>query len=435
MEKQKILKESFNRFSKLSWEERLAILKKLGILKKEDIQVLKKESLGIDLAEQFIENALGYYPLPLGVLPYLLVDKKAYTIPLAIEETSVIASLAKTAKWIHRDGFIRTRVREDLGTGQIQFAKIRDEENFFKVIKDKKDHFIDLANKNAASRLVKRGAGVKDIEVRKIQRKDGFSMGIVHVYVDTGNAMGANLINQICEFLKDPMEFETGEVASLCILSNFMDRKVVEARVEIKEGDEHLFSRIEEASYFAEMDPYRAATHNKGILNGIDAVLIATGNDWRAVEAGAHAYATRFGKYQGLSRWVKEGKKLIGTLEAPINVGTVGGMTRLHPFAKLHLRMMGIESSLELSRVCAAVGLVQNLGALRALCTEGIIEGHMKLHIKNLMMGAGARLEEREPLQNRVRNFLKIKKHITQGHVLELLKELRNKDEKSHRDD
>jgi hydroxymethylglutaryl-CoA reductase len=206
--------------------------------------------------------------------------------------------------------------------------------------------------------------------------------------------MGANIINQVCEYLKGPVEEVTGEKVGICILSNLVDSRLTRARVEMNGLDEEMMERIEEASLFAQKDPYRAATNNKGVLNGIDPILIATGNDWRAVEAGVHAYATQDGSYRSITRWKRDGKRLVGIFEAPVVLGVVGGVTTLHPTAKICLRMLRVKSAEELSRVCASVGLVQNLGALRALTTVGIIEGHMKLHIKNLTLGAGA--EERE---------------------------------------
>ena len=237
--------------------------------------------------------------------------------------------------------------------------------------------------------------------------------------------MGANIINQALEYLKTPIENLTGEQVTMCILSNLNDHKVTTARVIIRNVDESLGERLQEASLFAETDPYRAATHNKGVMNGIDPVLIATGNDWRAVEAGVHAYAARTGQYKAISQWRFSNGVLTGELTAPIIVGTVGGVTALHPTANMCLRMMGIDSANHLSRVIAAVGLVQNLGALRALCTEGIIQGHMKLHLDNLLLVAGASEEEMPLLKNRLQQWLLQNKRVSLNNAHSLLEEIR----------
>ncbi|RME17753.1 MAG: hydroxymethylglutaryl-CoA reductase, degradative, partial [Bdellovibrio sp.] len=235
----------------------------------------------------------------------------------------------------------------------------------------------------------------------------------------------ANIINQVCEFLKPEVELLTGEKVSICILSNLVDTKLTRAKVVLKDQDPELIDKIVEASLFAQKDPYRATTNNKGVLNGIDPILIATGNDWRAVEAGVHAYAARSGQYQSITRWKRVNDLLVGEFEAPLIVGVVGGVTRLHPMAQMALRMLGVQSAEELSRVCAAVGLVQNLGALRALTTEGIIEGHMKLHIKNLTLGAGAKEKEIPLVQKRLEEILALTKRITLSNAIEVLREIR----------
>jgi hydroxymethylglutaryl-CoA reductase len=238
--------------------------------------------------------------------------------------------------------------------------------------------------------------------------------------------MGANIVNQICEFLKQPVEEATGERVSMCILSNLVDSKVTRSEVLIRNPGEEMADKLVEASVFAWEDPYRAATNNKGVLNGIDPILMATGNDWRAVEAGVHAFASRTGQYRSVTRWMRQGKDLLGVFEAPIVVGIVGGVTRLHPMARLSLKMMGVKRASELSRICAAVGLVQNLGALKALTTVGIIEGHMKLHIQNLTIGAGAEEKEIPILQKRLEEILAMTKRISLNHAVEVLKEIRS---------
>ena len=250
-------------------------------------------------------------------------------------------------------------------------------------------------------------------------------MAVIHLMMDSCDAMGANIINQVLEYLKGPIENLTGERVTMCILSNLNDQKLTTAKVTIRDVEPDLGMRLQEASLFAETDPYRAATHNKGVMNGIDPVLIATGNDWRAVEAGVHAYAARSGTYQAISRWRYYEGVLSGELTAPIIVGTVGGVTSLHPTANMCLRMMRIESANQLSRVIAAVGLVQNLGAIKALSTEGIIQGHMKLHIDNLLMVAGATEMEMPLLKERLQDWLMTNKRVSLNNAYDLLAEIR----------
>jgi hydroxymethylglutaryl-CoA reductase len=418
----------FNGFSKLSRKQRLESLKQMGVLNKDDYRFIESGAIiDPELADKFIENSLGYFQLPIGVAAHFVIDAKPYAIPMAVEETSIIAAASKSAKFIKDNGTITTEIIGDEIIGQIQIAKVTDYGKFFEVIENNKQNLIDSANKDVAHGLVSRGGGVTSINVRSIDRGDGSHMAVVHVYANTCEAMGANIINQVCEYLKPKIEALTNESVTMCILSNLVDSKVTRATVRIKNRDDEFIDKMVEGSLFAQLDPYRAATNNKGILNGIDPILIATGNDWRAVEAGAHAYAARKGQYSSLSRWYKEGKDLVGVLEAPIVLGTVGGMTRLHPFAKLSLKMMGIKSADELSRVCAAVGLAQNFGAIRALTTVGIIEGHMKLHIQNLTLGIGAKENEMPVLQKRLEEILKRTKRISLSHAKDVLREIRDK--------
>jgi hydroxymethylglutaryl-CoA reductase len=310
--------------------------------------------------------------------------------------------------------------------GQIQVAKLKNPETFKAKVLEKAPEFISMANQEVAFGLVKRGGGVTKIEVRLLARPDGGTMGVVHVMANPCDAMGANIINQVCEFLKLPIEELTNEKVTMCILSNLVDTKLTKAEVILEKIDPELAEKIEEASIFGEVDPYRAATNNKGVLNGIDPILIATGNDWRAVEAGIHAYAARGGTYSSITQWRRDGHRLVGRFEAPLIVGTVGGVTTLHPTAKMCLKMMGVQSANELSRIIASVGLVQNLGALRALTTVGIIEGHMKLHIKNLTLGAGAEEKEVPYVQKRLEEILALRKRISLSNAIDILRELRN---------
>lgn len=422
----------FQGFSKLNRNERYQKLNKVGALTKEDIEFLDKGGLkDLSLGEKFIENVIGYFQLPLGVATNFRIDGRDILIPLAVEETSIVAAASKTAKWVRDCGYIQTRVDGHEIIGQIQIAKLKMPEEFEQKIMAKASALIDEANVEVAFGLVKRGGGVTAIKVRLLDRPDGLKMGVVHVMANPCDAMGANIINQVCEYLKGPIEEITGEKVTMCILSNLVDTKLTKAEIVLEQIDPELAEKIEEASIFAEIDPYRAATNNKGVLNGIDPILIATGNDWRAVEAGIHAYAARSGSYSSITKWRRDGNRLIGNFEAPLIVGTVGGVTTLHPTAKMSMRMMAVQSANELSRVIASVGLVQNLGALKALTTVGIIEGHMKLHIKNLTLGAGAEEKEIPYVQKRLEEILALRKRISLSNATEVLKELRRQNTNS----
>ena len=274
--------------------------------------------------------------------------------------------------------------------------------------------------------MVQRGGGVRDITLRKVERGDQSHMAIFHVLFNPCDAMGANIINQVCEYLKGPIEIASGESVTMCILSNLVDTKLTVAEVTLKNIPTEMGEKIQEASLFAEKDPYRAATHNKGVLNGIDPILIATGNDWRAVEAGIHAFACRDGHYASVTKWRYTNQTLTGRFTAPLIVGTVGGVTSLHPTAKICLAMLNVKDASELAQICAAVGLVQNLGALKALTTVGIIEGHMKLHIKNLTLGVGANEKETQPLQRRLEQLLAVKKRISHSDAWQILQSIRH---------
>ncbi len=420
--------ELFRGFSKLSREERFQRLIALGAMTPEDITFLKQGGIKeLTLADKLIENVIGYFQLPLGVATNFKIDGKDYVIPLAVEETSIIAALSKSAKWIRQHGEITTSVQGDCIIGQIQLAEVTYIDSFSKIITENKNYLISMANDDVAFNMVKRGGGVVDLEVRHIKRDDGKDMAVIHLTMNSCDAMGANIINQVLEYLKAPIEKLTGEQVTMCILSNLNDKKLTSARVTMHSIDPELGHKLQEASLFAEMDPYRAATHNKGVMNGIDPVLIATGNDWRAVEAGVHAYASRTGRYQAITRWRYHEGILTGELTAPIIVGTVGGVTSLHPTAKMCLRMMNISSANHLSQIIAAVGLVQNLGAIKALCTDGIIQGHMKLHIDNLLLVAGADECEMPVLKERLQQWLDLNKRVSLNNAHDLLAEIRQR--------
>lgn len=416
----------FKGFSKLSRSERLQRLVEMGGLTIEEVRYLQMGGLqDFALGEKFIENVVGYFQLPLGVATNFNVDGRDVIVPMAVEETSIVAAASKTAKWVRENGYIQTEMIGQNIIGQIQLARVSDFSKFERTISENKDALIQRANEEVLASMVKRGGGVRDISVRSIPRPDGKTMAVVHVCMDAVDAMGANAINQVCEYLKAPIQDLTHETVTMCILSNLVDTKLTKAQVVLENIEPGLAESIEEASLFAQLDPYRAATNNKGVLNGIDPIIIATGNDWRAVEAGVHAFAVSDGQYRSITRWKRQGSSLVGELVAPIVVGTVGGVTTLHPTSVLCLKMMGSPSANELSKIIASVGLVQNLGALKALTTVGIIEGHMKLHIKNLSLGAGANEREMPVVVKKLEEILFNKKRISLSHAVEVLNELR----------
>lgn len=425
------LSQSFAGFSKLTWDERLQMLKDFQVISTEELAQLKSEAqLDISLGEKFIENLVGYFQMPIGVATNFKIDGEDFFIPMAVEETSIIAAASKTAKLVREFGAITTRV---IGTdiiGQIQIAKVKDIQKLTEMLKVHQSEWIKVANEQVAQGLVARGGGVKSLSLRTIDRPDGGTMAVIHVLMDPVDAMGANIINQVCEYLKTPIQEVTNETVTMCILSNLVDTKLTEAKVVLnlssKGIDLELAHKIEEASLFSQLDPYRAATNNKGVLNGIDPILIATGNDWRAVEAGVHAYAAvSSGSYSSVTHWKVVDQKLVGILKAPLIVGIVGGVTTLHPMAKVALKMLRVKKATDLSRILAAVGLVQNLGALKALSTVGIIEGHMKLHLKNLSLGAGASEDEIPRLVKKLESVLVKQKRISLNDAVLALKELR----------
>jgi hydroxymethylglutaryl-CoA reductase len=420
-------------FHRLTVEERHVIL---AAASETDLETLKRtlltEPLSPKLADHWIENAVGYFQLPLGIATHLKVDGRELLVPMAVEETSIIAAVSSTAKWIDKmGGTVQTRMEGSYIIGQVQFPRLENSRQFSDVLLRQKSKWIEQANLFVPG-LVRRGGGIKDLEVRIFPRADGRGeMGVVHFYCDPCDAMGANLINQVCEAMKADLETATGERGGLCILSNLVDSKLAVAEVVIPGVDGELGVGIEEASIFAESDPYRATTHNKGVLNGIDPILIATGNDWRAVEAGAHAYAALSGKYQPVTKWRYDADAgiLRGVFRAPLAVGTAGGVTTSHPVAKWALKILRVQKSEDLSRICAAVGLVQNLGALKALSTVGVVKGHMQLHATNLALLAGATHDEVAEVKARLSEILAVEKNINVTRAREVLDLIReNKD-------
>lgn len=442
MDKKSDILKYFSGFSKLSRDQRFQRLMEMGALKLSDIEYLRSGGVQeLDLADNLIENALGYFQLPLGVATNFVINGKPYVIPMAVEETSIIAAASKTARWVQQKGQLTTTVEGTDIIGQIQIAEVHSFENLKKLLEEHRSQWIEWANTQVAASMVARGGGVSDIRLRQVssvskecsaEDSESGSMAVFHVHFNPCDAMGANMINQVCEGLKGPIEEASGETVTMCILSNLVDTKLTVATVEIDEVEEALGQRIEQASLFAESDPYRAATNNKGVLNGIDPILIATGNDWRAVESGLHAYCCQDGQYRSLTQWRYKDGRLTGVFRGPLIVGTVGGVTSLHPTARLCLELLGTDRASELSQICAAVGLVQNLGALRALTTVGIIEGHMKLHIKNLTLGTDASDSERQSLQKRLEQLLAARKKISLTDALQVLQRIRESKGRSH---
>ena len=361
-----------------------------------------------------VENAIGTYSLPLGIGLNFIVDGREVLVPMAIEEPSVIAGASYMAKLARAGGGFTTIMSEPEMIGQIQVLDVRDLVHASMEIMNHKDEL--LAEVDAVDPVIKKmGGGARDLEVRIMEDSPIGPFLVVHIIYDVRDAMGANAVNTACEKLAASLEKITGGRAHLRILSNLADRRLVTARCTIPlnelgftAGDGLIFTGeqvrdgIIEAWAFAAVDPYRAATHNKGIMNGVDAVVIATGNDWRAIEAGAHAYASSSGCYTSLSTWGKDADgDLIGELTMPMAVGIVGGATRVHPAALASIKLLAVKTASELARIIASVGLAQNLAALRALATEGIQRGHMSLHARQVAIAAGATgdLIERVALQ------------------------------------
>ncbi|CDO03806.1 3-hydroxy-3-methylglutaryl-coenzyme A reductase [Oceanobacillus picturae] len=359
------------------------------------------EPLSTETADKMIENVIGTYPLPLGVGLNFLINGKEYVVPMAIEEPSVVASASYIAKIVREAGGFTTEATERVMIGQIQVVGAPDLDAAKASILAEKDSLIEDANAAYPS-LVARGGGAEDLEVRILNEASDSAYGkmlVVHLYVNTCDAMGANIINTMVESLAPTVESLTNGKVYLRILSNYADRCLARARCVIpanllQSGDfsgEEVRDGVVHAYEFAASDPYRAVTHNKGIMNGIDPIVIATGNDWRAVEAGAHAYAARTGQYSSMTTWSTDSKgNLVGELELPMSVGTVGGAIRVHPIAKVAQDILNVESAQELAQVIVAVGLAQNLGALKALVTDGIQKGHMALHSRSVAIAAGA---------------------------------------------
>lgn len=379
-------------FYKLGMAERLGIVKEFGGLTDEEALSLSGFG-GLDptVPDKMIENAIGSFQLPLGIAVNFQINGRDYLIPMAIEEPSVVAAASNAAKMARDKGGFFTSSTPPMMIGQVQLTDIKDPSKVKHIILEKKRDILELANKQDPM-LVKLGGGAKDLEVRVINTLKGPNV-IVHLLVDVRDAMGANAVNTMAEAVAPLLESLSSGRVRLRILSNLASHRLARARAVWSKdaiGGEDVVDGVVEAYVFAEADPYRCATHNKGIMNGIDAVILATGNDTRAIEAGAHSYAARTGAYKPLTTFEKttEGD-LVGTIELPMAVGLVGGATKVHPTARACIRLLDVKSAQELGEIVAAVGLAQNFAALRALATVGIQKGHMTLHAKNIVASVG----------------------------------------------
>ncbi|WP_347089964.1 hydroxymethylglutaryl-CoA reductase, degradative [Streptococcus parasanguinis] len=386
-------------FAKLSPTERIEALLKEGLLTWDEAQILKEQKgLPLSIADQLTENVLSTFDLPFSLAPYFLINGRDYVLPMVTEEPSVVAAASFAAKLIQRSGGFTTQVHQRQMIGEIALTDVEDVEVASKRILEDKETLLQLANEAYPS-IVKRGGGARDLWV---ENKGDFL--IVYLAVDPKEAMGANMLNTMLEALTDRIQKLSGGQALMAILSNLATRSLVSARCAIDfkvlsrnpEEAIELAHRMEQASQLAQVDPYRAATHNKGIFNGIDALVLATGNDWRAIEAGAHAYAAQSGSYKGLSHWTSQPKekKLYGEITLPMPVATKGGSIGLNPTVQVSHRLLEEPSAIELAGIIASLGLAQNFAALKALVTTGIQAGHMKLQARSLALLAGAKEEE-----------------------------------------
>ena len=397
-------------FYELTVEERRQKLAQALGLTGEDMAVLSSpDALPFEVADTMVENAVGTFALPFGVALNFQINGRDHIIPMVVEEPSVIAAASYAALISRKGGGFATEADPGAMIGQIQLIKVPDPGAAVERLGAARARILAAAEELTPG-LCRRGAGPRDVEVRLVRTSWGEAMVVVHILLDTGDAMGANAVNSLVESLAPMIEEIAGGTVCLKILSNLADRRLARAVVRVpftalgKDGisGEEVAERMLYAYEFAANDPYRATTHNKGIMNGIDAVAVATGNDWRSIEAAAHAYASRDGSYRSLTTWSIEDKHLVGAIELPMAVSTVGPMVQSHPRVRLALRLLGVSSARELAGIMAAVGLASNMAAMRALATEGIQKGHMSLHARSVSHAAGARGEAAEELRRRL---------------------------------
>jgi len=397
-------------FYRLTVDERRRKLAEALELNGAEVEALNAaDALPLDVADIMVENAVGTFALPFGVALNFRVNERDHVIPMVVEEPSVIAAASNAALVARAGGGFVAEADPGAMIGQIQLVDVPDPGAAVERIGAARARLLATAEELTPG-LCRRGAGPRDVEVRLVRASGGETMVIVHVLLDTGDAMGANAVNSLVEALAPMVAEIAGGTTCLRILSNLADHRLARAAVRIPfsalerdglDGAE-VAQRMLYAYEFAANDPYRAATHNKGIMNGIDAVAVATGNDWRAIEAGAHPYACRDGKYASLTTWEIDDGHLVGTIELPMAVSTVGPLVESHPRVRLAMRMLNVPGARELGGIMAAVGLASNLGAMRALATEGIQKGHMALHARAVSHAAGARGEEAEELRRRL---------------------------------
>ena len=390
-------------FRALTPAQRFAYIAKVVSLTDDEVALLAQPgALSVDRANGMVENVIGTFELPLGVAGNFTVNGRDYLVPMAVEEPSVVAAASFMAKLARDGGGFEASSTGPLMRAQVQVIGITDPYGARLALLRARDEILAVANSRDKV-LIGLGGGCRDIEVHVFGDTPRGAMVVMHLIVDVRDAMGANTVNTMAEAVSPLVEKLTGGTVRLRILSNLADLRLARARVRLapsvlatrERSGEEVVEGVIDAYTFAAIDPYRAATHNKGIMNGVDPVIVATGNDWRAVEAGAHAYACRSGRYTSLTTWEKDTTgALVGTIEMPMPVGLVGGATKTHPLARLALKILDVKSAQELGEVAVAVGLAQNLGALRALATEGIQRGHMALHARNIALVAGATGDE-----------------------------------------
>jgi len=420
----KPMKSKMSGFHELSADEKLELIKKFADLTDEEQELLRKTgALDIHKAEMMIENVIGTTEYPVGIATNFLINGRDYMIPMVLEEPSVVAAASYAAKLARPLGGFVAEADEPVMIGQIQLVGIKDMKEAKRQIMLKKEEIFDTAN-NCDSVLVQFGGGVRDIEVREFETKRG-NMVVVHLLVDVRDAMGANAVNTMCERVAPLLEKATGGEARLRIITNLADRRVARSKA-IWSRDvlgEDTIEKILDAYELAANDQYRCTTHNKGAMNGIDAVVLATANDFRAIEAGAHSYAARDGHYRPLTKYYKDDDgNLVGEIALPLAIGLVGGATRTHPIARIAVKIMGIKSAKELAQIVASVGLAQNFAALKALATEGIQKGHMKLHARNIAIVGGA--ETKKEIDAVVSRMI-AEKNISASRAKQILEDIR----------
>jgi hydroxymethylglutaryl-CoA reductase len=413
-------------FYKLSMADRLNVVKEFaGLTDDEALALAGFGGLDPSIPDKMVENAIGSFQLPLGIAVNFRINNKDYLVPMAIEEPSVVAAASNAAKMARDLGGFWTSSTPPIMIGQVQVTGVRDPSRAKHMILERRLEILELANQQDPM-LVKLGGGAKDLEVRIVHTLKGPSV-VVHLLVDVRDAMGANAVNTMAEAVAPIVEEISGGRVYLRILSNLATHRLARARAVWSKdalGGEEVVDGVIEAYVFAEADPYRCATHNKGIMNGIDSVIIATGNDFRAIEAGAHSYAARSGAYKPLTTFEKTPDgDLVGTIEMPMAVGLVGGATKVHPTAKACVKLLGVKSAQELGEVAVAVGLAQNLAALRALATVGIQRGHMTLHAKNIVASVGCPPE----LVDEACRIIIDEKKIRMDRALEVVEELKRR--------